>query len=226
MSTKLEVVKAHLVVGNAVGVTMGERAGEAVLRDAIALDPDVIVMVEADEIAARQGKPIKGAEDYRLFHRPNNSDKDGTLIAVRKDHEVVGQPQWNLCTPDNLRGRRYDINPRWSLTVKVKFNGVGRPRKVTGVHFPPKRSAGLLPLAYASMRGLDDDLFAGDLNLLKRTVERHFPDNDVRGVELLHAVAKKNMHLGRAERVTLADSDHPGVRIPFRAKRRVEHPGN
>lgn len=223
MTSKLEVVREDLVIGNAVGVTRGERAGEAVLRAALALKPAVAIIVEADEIAVGKGRPVKGASDYNIFHRGNDAHKDGTLIAVHKDHVVQGKPKWTLCTPDNFNGRNYDINPRWALTLRVKFYGVGRVKRITGVHFPPKRSAGLLPLAYKSMRDLEDDLFAGDLNLRRQTVQKQFPGMEVRGVELLHAVAKKNMHLGAAHSVVLANSDHPGVRIPFDVKRRVDH---
>lgn len=208
--------KGYFVVGNAVGVTMGEPAGESILKAALQLEPDFAVIVEADDIAARDGAPIKGAEDFRLFHRPRDSDKDGTLIAVRRDHEIVGDPQWTLCTPDRLHGRRFDINPRWALTVRVRFHGEGPVRRLTGVHFPPPDTSALLPLAHRAMHRLNDDVFAGDLNMPLRAVRREYPNMEVRGHEVMHAVAKPAMQLGTARTIKLAMSDHPGVRIPFK----------
>lgn len=208
--------RGHFIIGNAVGVTMGESAGEKILSAALASDPDFAIVVEADDIAARNGAPIRGAENYRLFHRPNHSDKDGTLIAVRRDHVIVGEPLWTLCTPDRLGRRKFDINPRWALTVNVRFDGEGSPRKITGVHFPPPDTSALIPLAHKAMHKLDDDLFAGDLNLSIEAIRREYPSMDCRGQEVLHAVAKPSMHLGSARAVKLAMSDHPGVRIPFR----------
>lgn len=208
--------RGHFVIGNAVGVSMGEPAGERILSAALKQDnPDFVIVVEADDIAARNGKPIKGAEDYRLIHRSQHSHRDGTLLAVRRDHRVLGPPIWTLCTPDNLNGRSFDINPRWALTVRVRFNDEGPTKRITGVHFPPPRSAALLPLAHRTMHRLDDDLFGGDLNMSLDAVRREFPKMDVRGHEVMHAVAKPSMNLGRAQTIDLAMSDHPGVRIPF-----------
>lgn len=218
---KTKVVKAELIIGNAVGVTMAERAGESILHAALSHNPDVAVIVEADDIDIKSGKPIKGAEKYRLFHRPADSDKDGTLVAVRRDHVIVAGPKWTLASPDHLNGRHFDINPRWALTVGVKFYGVGPTRKITGVHFPPARSSALLPLAYKAMRELDDDLFAGDLNVTIAIIRRNFPAKDCRGKEVLHAVANPSMHLGAATTLELSVSDHPGVRVPFKVEKPV-----
>jgi hypothetical protein len=214
----------HLCIANAVGVTTGERNGERVARAAAAIPGvDVIVVVEADDIEARDDTPVLSRDRWRVFHRGGHPDKDGTLLAFRRSTvEVVGDPSWTLCTPDHLGDRRFDINPRWALTVPVRFYGIGSTRTVTGVHFPPPRAKPLLPLAYQAMRDLNPDVFAGDLNLTRATVQTHFPTRDVRGREVMHAVAKKHMHLGRARAVELAGSDHPGVLVSYPAARRVD----
>jgi hypothetical protein len=209
---------ADLVIGNAVGVTMGERRGEAILRAALRLDPDVVVINEADDIAMRDSPLPRWAEDYRIVHKGKDIHKDGTLVAVRRDHDI-GEPEWNLCTPDHLGDTHFDINPRWSLTVPIRFYGVGGWKRITGVHFPPARSAALRPTAYKAMRDLDDDMFAGDLNVTIGTIRRHFPTKDCRGRQVLHAVADKSMRVGASRVVDLAMSDHPGVVVPFKVQK-------
>ena len=211
------------VIGNAVGVTAGERLGEEVFVDAMRLEPDIITIVEADEIALNDG--VRSAagkkllKDYQIFHRGLSLDKDGTLVAVRRDHEC-GRPRWKLCTPDFLQlksGRivHFDIRPRYSLTVPVKYEGSGRFSPTTGVHFPPARSKALLPTAYAAMRDLDPDQFMGDLNILLPAVRDNFPSKEAVGIELLHVVAKEKMKVTAARKVVLGDSDHPGVQYRF-----------
>jgi hypothetical protein len=217
MATK--EVRAELVIGNAVGVTMGERRGEAILRAALRLDPDVVVINEADDIAMWSGGSVPPwASDYRIVHKAKDLHKDGTLVAVRRDHDI-GEPEWNLCTPDHLGDTHFDINPRWSVTVPIRFYGVGRWVRATGVHFPPARSAALRPVAYQAMRDLDDDFFAGDLNVTLPTIRKHFPGKDCRGKQVLHVVANPSMGFGTACAVDLAMSDHPGVLVPFKVQK-------
>ena len=211
-----DVRTIRLCIANAVGVTTGEKNGERVLKAAAALPSvDIIAVSEADDIDTNDDTPVLPRAEWVVFHKRHDDDKDGTLLAFRrKTVTIAGLPSWTLSTPDHLGDQQFDINPRWALTVPVRFGQGDAPvRTVTGVHFPPPRDSGLMDTAFLAMHKLDPDLFAGDLNLHYADVAQHFPNRDVRGVELLHAVAKRHMRLGGAKRVELAGSDHPGVLV-------------
>jgi hypothetical protein len=212
----------HAVSANAVGVTTGERNGERILRESVALTPNVALvgMTEADDVSLIDGAHLP--PDWRVIHRGADMAKDGVLLAYDETRvKVFGEPQWNLGAPKDLPGvAPARMQDRWFLTVWLMLD-YGTPkkrrRKVTVGHFPPPDA----PSIYwhrmaANARQINPDLLFADFNAHRARLAAAFPRRVIRVPrrDVVGVIAGTRHQIGlRARSVVIPGSDHFGTLV-------------
>jgi hypothetical protein len=209
-----------IVAANAVGAIWGETAGVRILKNATKVRGVKIVgCAEADDIP-------RGTLDrkiWRTIHRPHHVEKDGCLLALRRDSvKVIGRPKWiKLC--DGVRPSRGDkgMNARWMLLVRVRYVGTGVTEVLAVVHFAPDRYMDRQEDCVRRTRQVAPDLFLGDTNMGASEMRRAFPEYSVRTVEVMNVASRRVSARGSGAvllpaRSVRIGSDHPGNRTTRR----------
>lgn len=172
--------QADAVAVNLVGVTMGERAGETILRRAAHLTPRVILVggVEADDVDSTDGLGLPKPA-WQVIHARNHDARDGVLLLLDRDRvEPLDDPRWVLTAPAHA-GSNAD---RFALVLRVLIDRGPheRRRKVAVVHVVPARAPrGLYAAQMQAIHRLRADVTLADWNADRRTVARHSPGRDV-----------------------------------------------
>lgn len=209
---------ARLVVGNAVGVTTGERNGERVLREAVEADPFVVMvaLVEADDVSRLDG-PVLPPE-WRVLHRGQHEDRDGCLLAYDRRRVMQESVHWSLGVTNDLPGLpRGAFRPRWLLTARLVIDHRTpdeRRRKVLVGHLPLRSNGkAYRDEMFQRIRWAQADINAADWNSSVEELRQRFPSHDIRVPkgDVMGVVATRAAHVSRSRRVNLPGSDHHGM---------------
>lgn len=224
-----KLLRVGIVAFNAVEVTTGPKNARRVIRAAARHSPtrrcqgcqklshgapSILLGSETGDVTQHDDDPDLDPEIWRVIHRGADVEKDGSLIALRREViRALAKPRWTkLCDGVRPRGDDKGMNARWCPHLPIKIIGTGLELDIGAGHWAPDRYPDRQADCAEAMRELELDLAGGDFNRPRPAVQRALRPQQVRTVEVMSIVGRPGLRLGPARAIRLPGSDHPGNR--------------
>lgn len=198
----------RVLVVNCMSVSTGTIHAISILKRA-AEHADVIIGCECDDFNA--AKLLDGANTQRLWHVVHHqaANRDGVLIAIRKNRGRIKSPRWHYGSPAGNRVAQRDfltatlvVDPgtpnRWQLTA-------------ASIHAPPPRHATAWPGYMERVAALDLDMIGGDMNAGRERIESALL-RKTRQVDVITLALQHRIPVSTATRINIG-GDHPALLV-------------